>query len=114
MDDSFSIVCPLNKADLAEEIVGTIKGLDTGDGNINPQYGRHKVIPYQRMDDTDTNNWCMVNETLMKQMLLFITRIAPEFKSKVDFKTLEMMQSVYTRFAVGFTGWHWINGHIVS
>ncbi len=45
------LIVPDNLYDTALEIVGTDKGLDTAYGNINPQKGRFKVVPYLRLDD---------------------------------------------------------------
>lgn len=56
-----TLIVPDNLFDTALEITGTQKGLDNAEGNINPQYGRFKVIPYLRLDDYDTNNWFMVD-----------------------------------------------------
>lgn len=56
--DDLAIICPDNLADTAYEIVNTPKGLDAtgGEQNVNMQYKRYQVIPYLRLDDTDTNN----------------------------------------------------------
>lgn len=116
MGDDFGIVCPENLADTAYEIVNTPKGLDAvaGEQNANPQYKRYTIIPYMRLDDTDTNNWYMVNLTQMKKDLVWINRIKPELKSTVDFETYILKTAVYYRVAYGFLGWRWIYGHSVT
>ena len=114
MSDNFALIVPDNLADLAYEIVNTPKGLDTAEGNVNPQYRRYKIIPYARLDDSDTNNWFMVNLDLMKNDLVFIPRIKPETRTQIDFHTLVTMISSYTRFAVGTIGWRWLYGHAVT
>ncbi len=54
---NLGLIVPDNLADTAYEIVNTPKSLDTAEGNVNMQYKRYTVIPYMRLDDSDTNNW---------------------------------------------------------
>jgi len=49
MSDNLALIVPDNLADTAYEIVNTPKSLDTAEGNVNPQYKRHTVIPYLRL-----------------------------------------------------------------
>ena len=114
MSDNFALLVPDNLADMAYEIVQTPKGLDSAEGNANPQYRRYKIIPYARLDDNDTNNWFMVNMDLMKKSLIFIKRIRPEVKTQIDFHTLVTMLSSYMRFAAGTIDWRWLYGHNVT
>jgi hypothetical protein len=112
--DDLAIVCPDNLADTAMEIVGTQKSLDTGDGNINPQFGRYEVIPYLRLDDYDTNNWGMVWKSQMKEDLAWWNRVNPETKNTVDFETYQLKQAVYFRNSWMFKDWRWIYWNLVS
>lgn len=114
MGDNFTLVVPDALADAAHEIVGTQKSLDTADGNINVQFGRHDVIPYLRLDDTDTNNWFMVDKARMKQDLIWVNRMSDDINHTVDFDTYMMKFSLYFRAAYGWTDWRWIYGHNVS
>lgn len=109
--NNLALVVPDNLADSAAEIVNTVSGLDTAEGNANPQYKRYDIIVYPRLDDTDTNNWFMVDKDLMKQDLLWINRIMPEKEVMIDFETKGIKASVYFRIACGFRGWRWIYGH---
>jgi hypothetical protein len=112
--DDLALVVPDNLADSAMEIVGTQKGLDTAEGNINPQYGRYEVIPYLRLDDYDTNNWGMVWKSQMKKDLAWFNRVNPETKNTVDFETYQLKQAVYYRNSYMWKDWRWIYWHIVS
>ena len=114
MSDNFAIIVPDALADMAYELVNTPKGLDSAEGNVNPQYKRYQVIPYARLDDNDTNNWFMVNLDLMKKMLIFIKRIMPETKTQIDFHTLNTMISSYMRYGAGTTEWRFLYGHAVT
>ena len=112
--NNLALIVPDNLADTAAEIVNTISGLDTAEGNANPQYKRYDIIVYPRLDDTDTNNWFMVDKDLMKKDLLWIDRINPEKNVMIDFETKGLKASVYFRIAAGFRGWRWIFGHTVT
>lgn len=112
--DNLAIIGPDALADLADEIVGTPKGLDTAEGNINVQYRRYKVIPYLRLDDYDANNWFMVDLNAMKRDLMWITRTGIETKHTVDFDTYAVKLAVYFRCAYAWKNWRWIYGHSVS
>lgn len=112
--DDLSLVVPDALADQAYEIVGTPKGLYTAEGTKNMQYERHQVIPYLRLDDYDSNNWGMVWESQMKEDLMFINRISPEFKSTVDFETYQLNHAGYMRWGCGFKDWRWVYWNVVS
>jgi phage major head subunit gpT-like protein len=114
MSDSYMLIVPDELGDLAEELVGTVKGLDTAEGNINPQYGRYKVMRYMRLSDYDTNNWFLVNMDLMKRSLIWIDRVSQETETTVDFETKAVKHSIYSRFGYGFKDWRFIYGNLVS
>ena len=113
MDDSYAIICPDTLGDTAETIVGTIKGLDTAEGNVNPQYGRYNVERYMRLDDFSTTNWFMVNRTLMKKYLVWINHTDADYNNTVDFDTYSLKHSLYSRWGNGFLNWRFISGHVV-
>ena len=114
MSDKYMLIVPDALGDAAEEIAGTVKSLDTAEGNINPQYGRYKVMRYMRLDDYDANNWFLVNVDLMKKYLIWIDRIPMEADTIVDFETKSVKHSIYSRFGYGFTDWRFCYGQNVS
>ncbi len=114
MDDSYALIVPDALGDTAEEIVGTKKGLYTAEGTVNPQEGRYNVERYMRLDDYDTNNWFMVNWTLMKKMLLWVDHTSSDYNNTVDFETFALKHSIYSRFGYGWKDWRWIYGNLVS
>lgn len=114
ISDNLALIVPDNLVDTAMEIVQTPKGLDTAEGNINPQAGRYKIIPYLRLDDFDTDNWFMVDLDAMKRDLLWLDRIPVEAKNTVDFETYLLKMAVYFRVAYGWRDWRFIYGHNVS
>lgn len=114
MSDNLALIVPDNLVDAAQEIVGTSHGLDTAEGNINPQAGRYTIIPYLRLDDYDTNNWFMVDMDRMKQDLLWLNRVNDDINHTIDFETYLTKMSIYYRVAYGWKDWRWIYGHNVS
>jgi hypothetical protein len=112
--NNLGIICPDNLADTFEEINRTPKSYGTAEGDVNMQAGRYKIITYRLLDDTDTNNWFMVDIDEMKKNLLWIDRITPEVKRTSDFSTYILRLAVYFRCAYAFTDWRWIFGHQVS
>ena len=98
----------------AYEIVKTPKSLDTAEGNVNYQYGMYSLTPIPLWDDTDTNNWAMVDTAKMKENCVWLDRIGPDFKTWVDNMTFQTMESVYGRFAWGCKGWRWMYFHAVT
>lgn len=114
MSDNFAIICPDALGDTAETIAGTVKGLDTASGDINPQEGRYRVVRYMRLDDYSTTNWHMVNWDLMKRFLVWINRIPYESDMIVDFETKSVKHSIYSRWGYGWFDWRFIYSHNVS
>jgi len=114
MSDNYMLIVPDTLGDTAETIVGTVKSLDTAEGDINPQYGRYRVFRYMRLDDYSTTNWFMVNVDIMKKMLIWIDRIANETDTIVDFETKSVKHSIYSRWGYGHKDWRWIYGHNVT
>jgi len=109
-----ALVVPDNLADLAFEITGTPIGYDTAARDKNMDYARYEVIPWLRLDDTDTNDWWMCWKSQMKQDAIFIDRIKAELKHTVDFESYMLKHAVYFRCAYGFIDWRFIFGNQVS
>jgi len=74
----------------------------------------YEVIPYLRLDDSDTNNWFMVDLDAMKRNLIWIDRVPPDSATNIDFQTKMVQQSIYFRIGYGFKDWRWCYGHNVS
>lgn len=108
------LLVPDNLYDTAMEIIGSDKDPESANNTKNMLAGRFKVVPYMRLDDYDTNNWFMIDSSLMKKFLLWIDRVKPESNNTVDFETFIWKFSIYFRIACGFLNWRWIFGHNVS
>jgi phage major head subunit gpT-like protein len=112
--DNLALIVPDELEETAWEIVNTPKGFDTAGQDANFQGGRYKIIPYSRLDDTDTNNWFMVDMDKMKEQLKWLNRISPETKNTVDFQTYIVQTALYMRHSYGFIDWRFIFGHQVT
>jgi hypothetical protein len=88
----------------------------TGDNlnNDNFQRGRWKSIELPLLDDTDTNDWFIVDSSAMKDALLWIEAVPIEFNSTTDFDTMMRKYADYFVCGWGFTDWRWIIGSSVS
>lgn len=113
MSDNLGIIHPDSLSDAVAEIIGTQSGLNSAEGNINPQFQRHTSIPYMRLDDYSTTSWGMVDVDRMKKDLVWINRINNDLKNTVDWSTYAYMQAIYLRFGAGFLNWRWIYWHTV-
>jgi hypothetical protein len=108
------LIVPDTLGDKADEIVGTPYGLYSGEGTINVQKGRFKVIRYRLLDDNSTKNWFMADSRMLKRVNLFIDRIKPETNTDIDKNTLMTEVSIYFRLGCGPIGWQALYGHEVS
>jgi len=109
-----TLIVPSNLYDTAMEITGSEKDPTSANNTINVQYGKWKVIEIPRLDDTDSNNWMMVDSRLMKKFLVWINRVSPEPKNTIDFMTYTIMHAIYFRVGNGFLDWRWIYGQNVT
>ncbi len=108
------LLVPDNLYDTAMEIVGSDKDPTSANNTVNMMKGRFNVVPYMRLDDYDTNNWYMIDSSMMKEHLLWIDREKPSASSTVDFETFILKFAIYFRVACGHTEWRWLFGHNVS
>jgi hypothetical protein len=88
----------------------------TGDNlnNENFQRGRWKSIELPMLDDTDTNDWFIVDSALMKESLIWLDGVPVEFNSTTDFDTQMRKYADYFVVGWGFVDFRWIVGSSVS
>lgn len=104
-----------------EQVIGTEKGLDGPDMNMNPAHKglkgntRFKSIPYSRLDDFSINTWGLVDLTMLMENFFFYNRIKGEYHNHVDRETENVIQTYRTRFGLGnmVEGWRAINWNVV-
>jgi len=107
-----TIIVPPNLEETAWEIVNASGKMDTAENNPNFNKGKYKVVVWDYL--TDTNNWFMADNKMMKMYLKWFNRVPTEFNKDKDFDTYISKWSVYTRYSYGFSGWSWIYGQAVS
>jgi len=112
--DNIGLIVPDNLADTAFEIVNSTLDPTSANNTVNMSKGRYQVIPYMRLDDTDTNDWYLVDLDDMKDNLVWFNRVKPESKNTVDWDTYNLLQAIYFRSSYGFKDWRFIAKSTVS
>lgn len=109
-----TIVHPSNLSADVWEVLNSQGKVDTDYNNENFQKGRWKSIELPYLDDWDTNNWFIIDSSMMKEYLIWFNRIPVEFDSTTDFDTKMRKYADYFRVGWGFTDWRWIIGSFVA
>ena len=111
-----TIICPQSLFSTACEATGydprsgadSAMDPDSANRKINVARGI-RVIPWNFLDMLGTTTmWFMVDFRMMKEFLIWINRIGPEYESHIDFETKSVKASVYDRFGYGTNAWQWI------
>lgn len=107
------LIVPRALEEQAWEIINSTGKVDTAENNPNFHKGKYKLIVWDKL--TDTNNWWMVDFDKMKNHLLFINRVPPEFHKDKEFDTFEAKFSGYMAYVFGWTTpTDWIFGNLVA
>ena len=109
-----TIIHPTNLAADVWEVMNSQGKTDTDVNNANFQRGRWKAIELPMLDDTDTNDWFIIDSQAMKEALIWIDSVPLEFDSTKDFDTMMRKYSDYFCVGWGFNDWRWIIGSNVS
>lgn len=107
-----TILIPPNLYETAYEIMKSQGKVDTAQNNANVHFGQYKIIVWNYL--TDTNNWFLIDSTMMANMLFWFERIPLEFAQIEDFDTLMAKYRGYMRYSLGWANWRWILGAQVS
>lgn len=108
-----AILIPPARYAEAYEIAASQGKVDTANNNANVHYGQYELLEWNYL--TDTNNWFMLDMTMMKDFgLIWIDRNAGEFAFVEDFDTLVGKWRAYGRWANGHVEWRWVNANQVS
>ena len=106
------ILCPRNLEETAWEIISSKGKVDTAENNPNFHEGKYKLAVWDYL--SDSNNWFMIDSSMMKLYLNWFDRVALEFFQDKSFDTLIAKYAVYARWSYGYSGWQWVYGHKVS
>jgi len=115
VSNNWGIVYPMALDSKVREVTQTPFGYNTAarDVNVEAQQG-YTLIPYKLLDDTDTNDWFLVDLTAMKDALVWFDRTPPEYNNTIDFETFILKNSVYFRVSWGWLDWRPFYGSQVS
>jgi phage major head subunit gpT-like protein len=70
--ENCGLIVPDALADTAYELVNSDKDPESANNTVNASKGRYTVIPYMRLDDSDTNDWYLVDMDAMKDNLMVL------------------------------------------
>lgn len=115
VSNNWGIIYPMALDSKVREVTQTPSGYGTAysDVNVESQQG-YTLLPYKLLDDTDTNDWWLVDLTAMKNALIWFDRIKPEYDNMVEFETKSLKHSVYTRLSWCVLDWRPFVGNQVS
>jgi hypothetical protein len=115
VSNNWGIVYPMALDSKVREVTQTPFGYNTAARDVNVEAQQnYTLIPYKLLDDTDTNDWFLVDLTAMKNALAWFDRIKPEYDNVIDFETKTLKHSVYFRLSWAWLDWRWAYGNRVS
>ncbi len=106
------ILIPPDLYEIAFEITESAGKVDSANNNANVHKGRYDVVEWIYL--TDTNNWFLIDDTMMKDSLFWFDRVQKEFAMVEDFDTLVAKWRLYARYGHGHNDWRWVLGAQVS
>jgi len=106
------ILYPPNLYQTAFEIVESAGVPENANNARNVHEGKYRLVQWNYL--TDTNNWFLIDESMMKDALTWVERVTSEFAMVEDFETLVGKWRLYGRYGLGHRDWRWILGGIVS
>jgi len=115
IDTSFdTIIHGTNLAEAVWEVQKSEGKVDEANNNANFQRGRWKSIELPLLDDYDTNDFFIVDSSLMRESLIWHEGVPLEFHNTTDFDTFMRKYISYFVCGWGFTDWRWIIGSSVA
>lgn len=107
------LLVPTDLHEKAWEIVNSYGKMDTALNNRNFHFGKWNLAVWDNFL-TDTNNWFMIDERLMKMFLKYRIWEPTQFFRSGEFDTLVQKYAGYMSVAVSTVEWRWVYGHAVS
>jgi len=106
------IVYPPNLYQTAFEVMESAGVPENANNARNVHEGKYRLVEWVYL--TDTNNWFLIDESMMKDALTWVERVASEFAMVEDFETLLGKWRLYGRYGLGHNDWRWMLGANVS
>jgi len=102
------LLVPLALDNTAKTIVGSTGITGSADNDINPQYGRFRSVVWPRL--TSATTWFLIDSAMMKQSLLWYSRVEPSITRKNEDDTIFATWITRFRYSYGWRDWRWIAG----
>ena len=106
------LVIPVDLYGRAYEIVESSGKPDTANNDANVHKGAYRIVDWEYL--TDTNDWFMIDQSAMKDSLIWFDRIKLEFGMAEELDTLVAKWRAYARYSSMYHSWRWILGASVS
>lgn len=106
------LVIPINLYQTAFEIVESMGVPENANNAANVHKGVYTVVDWEYL--SDTNDWFLIDSSMMKDNQLFIDRVPSEFGMVEDFDTLVGKWRIYARYSLGWKDWRHVLGSQVS
>ena len=103
---SDTLIVPIDLEPRAQEILQTTLQVDSANNNINPERGTAKIAVCLYWNDV--NNFALVNSRMMKENCIWYNRVQPEYRQIMDFDTIQLKASGYTRYSFGAMDWRFM------
>jgi Mu-like prophage major head subunit gpT len=107
-----TLIVPVALEDQANLINNTEFVIGSANNDRNPHYNKWNVIVWPFLKDDDA--WFVVDSRLMKQFLVWLDRVKPEWQATEDFDTIMAKYRGYMRFSRGWITWQWVAGSNAS
>ena len=107
------LLVPTDLHEKAWEIVNSYGKMDTALNNRNFHFGKWNLAVWDNFL-TDTNNWFMIDERIMKMVLKYRIWEPVQFFRSGEFDSLVSKFAAYCSVAVSTVEWRFVYGHSVS
>ena len=112
-----TLLIPPDLFDTAYEIVASQGKVDTDQNNPNVHLGQYKLLVWPYImgdDDSETNNYFLIDSKRMKQSAIWYQRVPFETNFIKDFDTMQQKWSGYERYSYLVADWRWVIGANVT
>ena len=112
-----TILIPPDLYATAYEIIAAAGKVDTSNNNPNVHQGQYRLLQWDYLtgdDNSETNNYFLIDSRRMKQALTWWNRESFEMEMFNDFDTMVMKERGYVRYGCDFNDWRWVVGAQVS
>ena len=99
------VLYPPDLYDVAFEIVESAGKPGVASNEKNVHMGKYRLVEWNYL--TDTNNWFLIDESAMKQYVVWFERIPLEFAFAEEIDTIIAKWRAYMRYSNAWFDWRW-------